>query len=252
MSRKKQAYLIVLGALVVLGILIGGVILPLFKKVRNSGEEIKNQKALLAFMGEQKGYYYKLSNDYEGLKNELGSLPAPFLEAEPTKAVHFIELLEGVAGAYNLQLEFMGFSKGEGTSEKYLKDIKAAAAELLSAKTEVDSGAEKKPVTKEEKSKKEILPFLVYKIKVQGGFTDIIKFLIHLENLQYHSQAGSIKMRIIKIKEARREEEPREEIAGEIGEGVEEKTSIEVEKIEADIEGQVYLDPTSINKGNED
>ncbi len=268
-SRKKQIYFILLGGLIILVILIGGIVFPLFKKVKKSGEEIKNQKALLALMGEQKGYYFQLSNDFETLKNEFENIPTPFLEPEPTKAVHFVELLEGIARNNNLELEFEGFSEGEGLPKKDMKEIKAAVSHFLKAKATVELEEEKKDSKKEDKKKKEMLPYLIYTIRLQGEFVDIVKFLIHLENLQYHTQVDSMKMKVIKITESEvraekvesEEAVKGEEEAIEGEEGVEDKedeedkkgeereevTPLTIETIEAEIEGRVYLDPTLVS-----
>lgn len=237
LSRKKQIYFILIGASLILVVLCLGVAFPLFKKIQKTGEEIKNEKALLALIGEQKGYYYRLSNDYAEFKKEFDLIPTPFLEPDPSKAVLFVELLENTAAGLNLQLDFKGF-EGVGIPKEDIKKIKAAASEFFALEKPVDELKEDAPRQKEEKGKEEI-PFLIYKINLKGEFADMVKFLINLENLQYYSQIDSMQIRLIKI--AKQVVLPPAESGGARSESFQPEL---LEKIETSIEGRVYLDPT--------
>ena len=237
-SKKQQIYFIILGAILLAGILIGGIAFPLFKKLEKTGEEIKNQKALLALIGEQKGYYYRLSSDYEALKKEFEIIPSPFLSSEPTEAVHFVEFLEGVANANNLKFEFKAFSPGSGISAGRQEELKAAIAKFLVLKTSTELEEEKSAPADKNKEKKEEIPFLSYQVSLEGEFVDIIKFLINLENLQYYTQIDSMTMNAVEIMTS---------VVPKEGEESAETTSSRVEKIRTEISGRVYLDPT-LNK----
>jgi hypothetical protein len=158
MNKKKQRTYVNIGIFV---LIIGGVFYfmnqYLFVYIRNMSDEVVNAKKNTVLITERNKKINEVRSNYNNIEKEIGVISETFVKKDYQKVGEMFMELEGIAKDHNIVLV-------------------------------------KNPAAKAEEKMGDSISAAYFTMSASGGFIDMMKFLLYLDNFKYYIDLNNIQM----------------------------------------------------------